>query len=332
MAINLAKKADPKVLERFKQGSVTEGIFSNRYNWTGVATVQVYSVDTVALGNYNKALTSGSRFGALTELGDTMQEMTVSQDKAFNISIDKGNNTAQLMIKSAASVLRRETDEVIIPYVDKYNIGVFNTGAGLLYLPTASITKANIIETIMTANAKMSNMNVPKSDRVCYIGETLAIQAKIATEVIAVEKVGAKPLVNGVLGTIDGLQIRVVPDSYMPTGAAFIIVRKGAAAAPKKIETYRILEEHPDVDGAVVQGRLLHDCFVFDTNADAVLVCSVVASASGGGYAYERVINPTGNPYSLGYFTRTANTNAMTAVPSTETTVVTGHVYYKKLS
>ncbi|MBR0063043.1 MAG: N4-gp56 family major capsid protein, partial [Oscillospiraceae bacterium] len=75
MAINLAKKADPKVLERFKLGSVTEGIFSNRYKWTGVATVQVYSVDTVELGDYNKALNSGPRFGTLTELGDTMQEM-----------------------------------------------------------------------------------------------------------------------------------------------------------------------------------------------------------------------------------------------------------------
>ena len=46
-SINLTKKASPKVLERFKFGSCTEGLFSHNYSWTGVATVQIYSVDTL---------------------------------------------------------------------------------------------------------------------------------------------------------------------------------------------------------------------------------------------------------------------------------------------
>ena len=101
MAINLAKRASDKVVERFRLGSCTEGIFSTRYKWTGVATVQVYSVDRLPLQDYDRAKEDGSRFGKLTELGDTVQELTVSDDKAFNGSIDKGNNTSQLMIKAA---------------------------------------------------------------------------------------------------------------------------------------------------------------------------------------------------------------------------------------
>ncbi len=263
MAINLAKRASDKVVERFRLGSCTEGIFSNRWKWTGVATVQVYSVDKLPLQDYDKAKEDGSRFGTLTELGDTVQEMTVTDDKAFNGSIDKGNNTAQMMIKAASSVLRRQTDEVIIPYVDKYRLKKLAAGAGLTGA-NVSLTRENAVETIMNAGAEMSNKMVPREGRVLYIGESEAIKIKLADQVVGADRLGGQVLVSGVCGTIDGMQVRVVPDDYMPENVVFMIVRKGCAVAPKKIETYRILEEHPDIDGAVVQGRLLHDCFVLE--------------------------------------------------------------------
>ena len=263
MAINLAKRASDKVVERFKMGSCTEGIFSNRWKWTGVATVQVYSVDKLPLQDYDKDKEDGSRFGALTELGDTVQEMTVTDDKAFNGSIDKGNNTAQMMIKAASGVLRRQTDEVIIPYVDKYRLKKLAAGAGLTGTNVA-LTRENAIETIMKAGAEMSNNQVPREGRVLYIGESEAIKVKLADQVVGVDKLAGEVLVSGVCGTVDGMQVRVVPDDYMPENVVFMIVKKGCAVAPKKIETYRILEEHPDIDGAVVQGRLLHDCFVLE--------------------------------------------------------------------
>lgn len=330
MAINLASKASDKVVERFTLQSVTEGLFTAKYNWTGVATVQVYSVDTLPLQNYDATETSNSRFGNLTELGDTVQEMTVTDDKSFNGAIDKKNNTSQLMIKSASSVLKRQTDEVIIPYVDKYRLTKLAAGAGIIDLGTTAPTKSTILEVLMTAGAKMSNAGVPKAGRVIFIGETDAVKLKLADQVVGIDKLGEKAIVNGACGAIDGTQVRVVPDSYMPTGCTFLIVKKGVAVAPKKIETYRILQEHPNIDGAVVQGRFLHDCFVLDTQANGVLFGGVASAANGGGYGYERVINPTGNPYSSGWFTRSGA--VMTAVPSTETTVNTAHVYYKKLT
>ncbi len=263
MAINLAKRASDKVVERFRLGSCTEGIFSNRYKWTGVATVQVYSVDKLPLQDYEREKEDGSRFGKLTELGDTVQEMTVGDDKAFNGSIDKGNNTSQMMVKAASTVLRRQTDEVIIPYVDKYRLKKLAQGAGLTGT-NITLTRENAIETIMKAGVEMSNQMVPREGRVLYIGESEAIKVKLADQVVGVDKLAEETLVNGVCGTIDGMQVRVVPDDYMPENVVFLIVRRGCAVAPKKIETYRILEEHPDIDGAVVQGRLLHDCFVLD--------------------------------------------------------------------
>ena len=278
MAINLASKASPKVVERFKLASCTEGIFSSQYDWTGVATVKVYTVDTLPLNTYNKTATTGSRFGNLTEVGDTVQEMTVTDDKAFNGAIDKGNNTAQLQIKAASKILRMQTDEVIIPYVDKYRLGKLAAGAGTVKNSVA-LTKTNAIDTILTAGAAMSNLLVPKMGRVLYIGETEAIKIKLADQVVGVDKLAEKTIVNGVIGTIDGMQVRIVPDSYMPENAVFLIVTKNCACAPKKIETYRILDQHPDIDGHVVQGRLLHDCFVFETKKNGIYLAS---SAAGG--------------------------------------------------
>lgn len=271
MAINLAKKASDKVVERFKLESVTEGLFSDRYNWTGVATVQVYTVDNLPLQNYNKAAASGSRFGTMTEVGDTMQELTVTDDKSFNGSIDRGNNTSQLMIKSAGSILKRTTDEVLIPYVDKYRLSKLAAGAGIVDYSIV-MNPETALEHIFYAGTQLSNAKVPKKDRVLYIGETNAMKLKLADQVVGTASLAEKAIVNGVIGTVDGAQVCVVPDDYLPNNVTFMLVKKGCACAPKKIETFRIIENDKDIDGAIVQGRFLHDCFVLDTLANGIYV------------------------------------------------------------
>lgn len=288
MAINLASKADPKVVERFKIGSCTEGIFSTDYNWTGVRTVRVYSVDNLPLVDYSLSNTSNeadattgytgkwtstaSRFGDLYEVGDTYQEMTIAQDKAFNGTIDKGNNTSQMMIKAASKVLRRETDEILIPHVDKYRLGKLATGAGFIRELASATTKSNIVEQIMKANAVMSDALVPDANRVLYISYTDAVKLKIADQVVGIDKLGEQTIVNGVMGKIDKCQVRLVPSTYLPTGAVFMIVAKNCAVAPKKIETFRVIQDSPLLDGHIVQGRLMHDCFVLNTKKNGILV------------------------------------------------------------
>ncbi len=281
MAINLAKKASDKVVERFKIESVTEGIFSQRYKWTGVSTVQVYTVDNLPLQSYDKTKTSGSRFGTLTEVGDTMQEMTVTDDKSFNGSIDTGNNTSQLMIKSASTILKRTTDEVLIPYVDKYRLSKLAEGAGIKKY-SVSLTTENVLQTLFSAGADMSNEKVPKKDRVIYMGETEALKLKLSQMVTGVDNIAQQAIVNGVCGIIDGAQVRIVPDDYMPTGVVFMIIKKGCACAPKKIETYRIIENDKDIDGAIVQGRFLHDCFVLTTLNKGIYVAYSTTEPAGG--------------------------------------------------
>lgn len=269
--INLAEKASHKVVERFKIGSCTEGLFSHDYDWTGVATVQVRSIDNLPLNDYNSTLSTGeSRFGALTEVGDTVQELTVNDDKCFNGVIDKRNNSETLQTKAASKILKRQTDEVLIPYVDKFRLQKLADGAGTTtYLGSTSLSASNIIRQIMLANAGMSNAKVPDTGRVLYMGYTRAVDLKLADQLIQIDTLGEKSIVNGVAGKIDKCQIRLVPDEYMPkdsanTPAEMLIVKTNVALAPKKIETYRVLPNVHIVDGSLVQGRLLHDCFVLD--------------------------------------------------------------------
>lgn len=273
--INLATKASEKVVERFKIGSCTEGLFTNEYSWKGVRTVEVRSIDNLPLNDYNATLTDGtSRFGALTEVGDTIQTMTVAQDKSFNGVIDKANNTSVLMTKAAGKVLRRQTDEVLIPYVDKYRLDALAKQAGSGYfLGATTLSSSNIIEHIMKANALMSNNLVPDTGRVLYMGYTLAVDLKLASQVVGIDKLGEQAIVNGVMGKVDKCQVRLVPDNYMPAGVNFMIVKTGVACAPKKIETYRVLDNVHIVDGSLVQGRLMHDLFVLAAKNKGVLVC-----------------------------------------------------------
>lgn len=288
--INLATKASPKVIEAFSRESCTEGIFSQDYDWTGVRTVRVYSVDDLPLNDYNQVLVDGtSRFGALTEVGDTIQEMTVNQDKSFNGTIDKANNTSVLQIKAAGKVLKRQTRNVIIPYVDKFRLHTMatwtaNSGADVPLAKTGDATafnSSNIIKTIMEANALMSNQLVPDNNRVLYMGYTQAIEVKLASQVIGIDKLGEKAIVNGVMGKVDKCQVRLIPDSWMPANVKFMIVSKGCAIAPKKIETFRVINNSYLLDGSIVQGRLLHDCFVFNKKVKGILVAYVTGTTPG---------------------------------------------------
>lgn len=279
MAINLTAKAAKKTADRFTRKSVTEGLFTAEYEWVGAATVRVHTIDNLPLQTYDRTETSGSRFGALSEVGDTYQDMTVTDEKSLNGVIDKANEAQQGFEKSAAKVLKQNLDEVVIPYVDKYRLGKLAAGAGIkVYSQT--ISKSDVVEKIMTGNAAMSNENVPTEGRVLYMGYTNAIKLKLADQVVGIDSLGEKSIVNGAMNKIDLCQVRLVPDSYMPENVLFMIVKKGVACAPEQVKTYRILTENPNVDGANIQGHILHDCFVLNAKNKGVYVSYSSAAPS----------------------------------------------------
>lgn len=265
--INLADKYSTKVAERFALSSITDAYAGHDYDFSGVKSIKIYSIDTVAMGDYTR---SGSeRFGTLEELGDTVQEMTMTKDRAFTFSIDKGNNVQQFNIKAATKALKRQIDEVVTPELDKYRLNVWAAKAGLTSVD-AGLTKNNILETIMTGGMTMNNSLVPKKNRTLFIKESLYLKCKLADQVIGIDTLGATAVKDGSVGTLDGMKVVPVPDSYFPEGLNFMIKYKGSTVDPVQLKTYRVLTEQRGIDGDVVEGRIIYDAFVLDTKAKGI--------------------------------------------------------------
>ena len=279
MAINYASKVSPHVIKRFALQSRTDGIFSTNVDFVGVRTVRVYTNDLATLNDYSR-VASSDRYGTPAELGDTIQEMTMSQDKSFTYIIDKGNDSDQLNIKKANETLQDNIDCLVVPAVDQYRLATLNTGAGIESV-TGAMTSVNILEKIMTASGEMSNNLVPDGGRVLLIKMSEYIKCKLASQIMGNDTLGAKVITNGTVGRLDNMEVRTIPDSYMPTGTNFLIVWKGAAIAPVKIKDYKIHVDPPGVSGNKVEFRMYHDCFVLATKAKGILR-GVTTATSGG--------------------------------------------------
>ena len=258
-SINLATKFSPKVAERFSLGSLTDAYAGKEYGFSGVKSIKVYSVDVVDMADYTR--TGSDRFGTLEELGDTVQEMAMTKDRAFTFSIDKGNAVQQFNIKAATKALKRQIDEKVTPEVDMYRLSKWAAGNGLTK-QDATLTKANILEAIMTGSMEMSNAFVPKKNRVIFIKESLYLHCKLADQIVGIDGLGTKAIKDGSVGTIDGMKVVPVPDSYFPAKTNFIIKYKNSTVDPIQLKTFRVLTEQRGIDGDVVEGRIIYDSFV----------------------------------------------------------------------
>lgn len=275
MAINYTTKYESKIAERFKLGSLTDSACGHDYNFVGAKTIKVYSVDTVALNDFDR--TAGSnRFGAVENLGDTVQEMPCSQDKSFTFAIDAGDQSDQAIDKAAGKALRREIDEVITPTMDKYRLSKWAAGAGNIYTPTAAPTKNTLLGYIIDANALATEDLVPTENRTLFISVDWYKLLVQADAVLALEKLGSKAISKGAVGMVDNCVVKPVPTSWMPKGVGALIKYRGCTADPVKLQHYDVLTKVQGFDGPVVQGRVYYDAFVLDAKKDGIVALKTV--------------------------------------------------------
>lgn len=270
--VNVSEKYSDKIAERFKIGSLTDSACGHDYSFVGAKTVKVYSVDTVELNDFERTAAS-NRFGAVSNLGDTVQEMTMSQDKAFTFAIDAGDMSDQAIQKSAGKALRREIDEVANPTMDKYRLKAWATKAGSTHEISSAPTKSTIVEAILDLNAMLTDALVPAEGRTLFIPTSMYKLLKLNPDFISVEALGKKALSKGEVGEVDGCVVKPVPTSWMPTGVHFMIKYRNCTADPVKLQQYDILEKVQGFSGPVVQGRIYYDAFVLDAKKAGIGVC-----------------------------------------------------------
>lgn len=278
MAINLTGKFSDKVAERFSMKSLTDAFSGKDYDFSGVKSIKIYSVDSVPVGDYTRSGTA--RFGNLVELGDTVQEMMMTQDKGFTFSVDAGNNAEQLNLKQVAQRLKRNWDERATPLIDMYRFSKWMNGAGLVSAESSALTKSSIVEKIMNGTAAMSNALVPLTGRTLFIRESVYINVKLSSEVVGIDRLGGKSVESGVVGELDGMKIVRVPDSYFPAGVNFLIKYKNATVDPMKLKTLRVQKNPMGIDGDVGECRFLHDSFVLGAKVNGLYVSVDAAKAA----------------------------------------------------
>lgn len=286
MAINLATVYEKKLAELYSLVSKTDAYIGKDYNFIGAKSIEVITADTVAITDYTRSGTS--RYGTVTELGDTKQTMTMNRDRSFTFSIDEANASEQFNIKQATRMLQNEWKLKATPEIDAYRLWKWATGNGLsagnsvlTNATAAALTKANILEAIFTASATMSDKAVPTVDRVLFIHELEYLKFKIADLVIGGAQLNQEAISKGYRGTLDGIHVVTVPSSYMPTNVGFIIKHKSATVDPMKLKNLRVQKHPMGVDGDVVEGHFMYDAFVLDAKKDGMFVYKTASGAIG---------------------------------------------------
>jgi N4-gp56 family major capsid protein len=273
MALNYAEKYSAQIDERFKQGSITAPAINNNYDFVGVKTVKVYSIPTADMNDYTR--TGASRYGTPTDLQDSIQEMTLSKDRAFTFTIDRGDNLDQMMIKDAGAALQRQLDEVVIPEIDIYRLGVI--AAGAKNTATAAITKANAYSAFLDGVEKLTDELAPLGGRIAYVSSAFYKYIKQDPSFIQASDIAQNMLLRGQLGMVDGIPIITAPTSWLPKNTAFIITNPVACVAPIKLADYKIHDNPPGINGWLVEGRVIYDAFVLNNKKGAIYVHKTAA-------------------------------------------------------
>lgn len=267
--INLAKKYSKTVDERFHRESQAMMALNNDYEFTGVQTVNVYSIPVVAMQDYQR--TGANRYGTPNDLTRNVQSLTVQKDRSFTFIIDKGDKIQSEMVSDAGKALSRQIREVCVPEFDTY---VFKTLAAAATergaTASTNATKSNAYELFLNGMEYLGNRNVPDKGRVCFCSYKFANLLKQDSAFMKYGDKSQEMLVKGVIGEVDGCKVVKVPASRLPAGCAFIITHPVAATGPKQLEDYKIHDNPPGVSGWLVEGRLIYDCFVLNEKADAV--------------------------------------------------------------
>lgn len=277
MAQNYAAAHLKVVDERVYLTSLTMDRFKSdvRIEFNGKNSVTIYNVNTVAEVDYNRAEVVGSRFGTLTEVGTGTQTLTLTQDKAFNAAIDRGNYEDSQMVTEAASFVKRQVREVSVPATDVYNLGIATSYAISNTQGTiggTAVAYNTIYSLILAQQAALDELKYSADGRTLWITPTNYNLLKRDPEFMKACDETVKDLKKGIIGEVDGLTIVKVPASMLVTKFEFMITCKNVLVAVNKFNMIRTLDNDSNIDGWIVQGRRYHDCFVLGQKATGIRI------------------------------------------------------------
>lgn len=280
MAIELATKFQPYTDEQFSTES-KKGLLTNQdFDWTGAHTVKVYKVTTSEMNDYGRSGPSEgnwSRYGAVSGLDATTEEMTLKKDRSFTFTIDKLDQDETQQQLAAASALARQNREKVIPEVDTYVYSVMCENAGNVATP-AALTATNIYTEILNGSQALDDAEVPETGRVLVVTPATYSIMKKCKDIVMETDIGNDLRLKGVIGILDGMNVQKIPANRLPANFGFMIAHPCATVAPTKLEDFKIHQDPPGISGSLVEGRVVYDAFVLENKAKAIYYHATAAT------------------------------------------------------
>lgn len=269
MAVQLASKYSGKVVERFKIKSVITGASSDDYDWVGVNSVNVYSRGTAPLVDYVRE--GNQRYGQPTEVDTTVQNLALTRDRAFAKTIDRRNKDETMGVLKAGEFMADEMDEVITPEIDIYALAVLNTAitANSAFVNTGATSALNAYTNFLAAATFIRNRKAGQGTLTAWMSGAYYAFLKGSNFIVDSED-SAKSRHNGNLGQVDGIDVRVIPDTYFVSGTDLIIADKSSWIAPVVLESMVTHTNPPGINGWLIEGRVVYDAFVFAARIDGI--------------------------------------------------------------
>lgn len=276
MAVNYAEKFSQTIDEQLSKDSLTDKAVNKDYNFDGVNKVNVYSVETVPLNDYDINAKS-NRYGTPVELGNDVQTLELTQDKSFTFSIDRKNATDTMMAMSAAKALARELKEVVTPTIDRYRIAKYTAEALAAHTKEETLTTETAYSAFLEGSMVLFDSKVPTEGRIAFVTSAYYKAIKLDKNFVSSGDKGQEIAVTGAVGTIDKTTIIVAPADYFVKGTNFIICHPMAMTSPVKLADYKIHENPQGINGWLVEGRIYYDAFVLNNKKAAIYLSKQAA-------------------------------------------------------
>lgn len=273
MAIELATKYLPYVDEVFTQDSKKSLLTNKDFAWYDNASdVLIYKISTANMNDYGRSGATGtnwSRYGEVESLNATTQKMSLTMDRSFTFALDTLDVMETERQLASQKALARQIREVVIPEVDTYIYGVMCAKAG--HKPDAvELTSENIYDEIIKASAALDDALVPEEGRVLTVTPAVYLLMKKCKDITMETEMGNDMRVKGVITNLDGALTIKMAAARLPENFGFMLCHPCATVAPTKLESYRVHNNPPGIDGDLVEGRIVYDAFVLENKAKAI--------------------------------------------------------------
>ena len=276
MAVYYAENLSQTIDEKLSKDSLTDNAVNKDYDFDGVNKVNVYSVETVPLNDYDINAKS-NRYGTPVELGNDVQTLELTQDKSFTFSIDRKNATDTMMAMSAAKALARELKEVVTPTIDRYRIAKYTAEALVAHTKEETLTTETAYSAFLEGSMVLFDAKVPTEGRIAFVTSAYYKAIKLDKNFVSSGDKGQEIAVTGAVGTIDKTTIIVAPADYFVKGTNFIIRHPMAMTSPVKLADYKIHENPQGINGWLVEGRIYYDAFVLNNKKAAIYLSKQAA-------------------------------------------------------